>query len=305
MQKTKKHWKRDAIEDLEQDWKEHIELQNRRKEEIEKLARIAETAEKWRISSIEAKTNLEKIVSTNTQKISTGKYTILGWRKSQTKTRVVLQETKDIGPIVVWTTAAVSRVLEEAKHFYQFSIDKFGRELYWLVVCSNTIQIEVGQQTSFETKEGNTIWWYPIQILQAPNTKKLLEIQAILEEIQKYEDKNNTWKKGEEEKILQEIPMPPKNTIQKMEDILPGTYTCNRFASSLFRGKHRTILVLEKEEIEYPAYGYFLEKEIDLLGGTEELRKSRSYFVCKVGDVRTTPNKRKCRIVSVVSIPQK
>ena len=144
------------------------------------------------------------------------------------------------------------------------------------------------EQKSFETEE-RTIFYFPIRILQAPN-------------IQVYENLQNSIEVVEKEKILLEIPVPEKQRLCKMVDVPEGTYTCKRFASTIFRSIHRTILVLEKDEEEFPTYGFFLEQEIEILGGIDALRSTSKFLVCKVGCIRTTPNKRKCRTISIVSI---
>lgn len=130
----------------------HQELQGKRKQEIEKIARIAEIAEKYKKDCVETMNDIEKFLSGNTQKVSLGKYNILGYRDTGTSIRVVLQENELSQPFVVWSTAAISRILEVAKPIFERTADQYHRIMFWIVEKSHTIEIEIDDQTCFQTK---------------------------------------------------------------------------------------------------------------------------------------------------------
>lgn len=183
---------------------------------------------------------IEKILSGNTQKIYLGKFNILGYRDTGASIRVVLQENELSQPFVVWSTTAISRILEAAKSIFERTDDQYHRMMFWMVEKSHSIEIEIDDQTCFQTKEGKTFSYYPIEFLRAPN---LASVKEYLRQIQENED----ILEAENLKSLNKVPKPEKNTIVSMINLEPGTYICKRFALSTFRGKNRSILFLEKQ----------------------------------------------------------
>ena len=80
---------------------------------------------------------------------------------------------------------------------------------------------------------------------------------------------------------------------------------CRGFAQTTFRNNPRTILFLlplgkdgePTTDLETPVWGHFLQREVEALGGAEELRKKGNQFFCRIGNERTTPQKKKDRLV--------
>ena len=81
----------------------------------------------------------------------------------------------------------------------------------------------------------------------------------------------------------------------------PGEYICRRYARTMFRGASRTILFSSWRErrtanrLGDTDIRPFLEKEVAYQG---PLEKGDLSMLCRPGEVRTTSQKRKCRLAN-------
>lgn len=83
---------------------------------------------------------------------------------------------------------------------------------------------------------------------------------------------------------MQKIPAPENKTTKKTTDLPKGEYICKRFATTTFRKAPRTIMFLlplgedgeQATDEETPTHGFFLEKEIEAIGGHRSARKKKN-----------------------------
>lgn len=94
---------------------------------------------------------------------------------------------------------------------------------------------------------------------------------------------------------------------KKTTDLPEGEYLCKWFAETTFQKAGSTILFLllvgedgePKTHKETPTLGFFLEKEIDAIGGHMALEKRESPLRCRLRGEKTTPAKKKCGRVAL------
>ena len=166
------------------------------------------------------------------------------------------------------------------------------------------LEIEVQlSKKFFGSREGMEVCWNPIQVLHAPGNLCVEVLQRLAESEAEFVEKAS---------CVRRVDVTPKSTdLWKAVYMLPGEYLCRRFCSQMFRGNPRMLLYVvpldeggePKTDVECPTYGYFLEKEIERLGGPAELEKMRSPILCRFGAAKTTPTKRKDRKISIASTP--
>ena len=107
-----------------------------------------------------------------------------------------------------------------------------------------------------------------------------------------------------------EVPAPKPKDTRKTLVLDPGEYIATRYATTTYRGSPRTILFLvpanengeATTDVETPAFGHFLEREIGGLGGIEALQKAYAPLRCRLGEIRTTPQKKKDRLASLAVV---
>lgn len=260
--KDKETWKRSMLAKMEVEWENCLEKQRIRQLEIQKLRQYSKWAKEQEQKSKLSKSVLEETLQQQTEKVAPGDYRILGYRQTETSTRVVLQclqntaSNEEIEPIVVWTTAAISKILAAIEDTLEFKMDKFFRKQFWVKDPSIATQISIQDPKTFVVEQ-KTISYFPIRVLRAPNRALLRDLQKQMQEFHVLEEKT----KQDSNKILQEIPKIPRALLHKLLDISPGTYTCNKFSVDCFRGSDRTVLVLERDGKEFPAFGVFLKKK--------------------------------------------
>ncbi|MFC1340526.1 MAG: hypothetical protein G8D86_04575 [gamma proteobacterium symbiont of Ctena orbiculata] len=255
---------------------------------------------------------VEILSSMQTSRISSlrpDRWIVLGFREQHQDTRkprVVLSN--DSTPrIAVWATQGLARILSNCKEFFEKRVDD-GRckTTYWMPALEHNtlvrgLEIEVQPSKKFFGREGMEVCWNPIQVLHAPGNLRVETLQRLAESEAEFVEKAS---------CVRRVDIAPKSTdLWKAVDMLPGEYLCRRFCSQMFRGNPRMLLYVvpldeggePTTDVECPTYGYFLEKEIERLGGPAELEKMRSPILCRFGAEKTTPTKRKDRTVSIAS----
>ena len=79
-------------------------------------------------------------------------------------------------------------------------------------------------------------------------------------------------------------------------DIQEGEYSVYKYSEKIYRGKTKTILFFETDDIEYmngiPVWGYFLQEELDEI---EDLSTIQTPMIVHVSKHKTTPQKHKDR----------
>ena len=93
-----------------------------------------------------------------------------------------------------------------------------------------------------------------------------------------------------------------------------GEYICTRYASTEYRKKKRIVLFLQPTNGEgipttdddVPVVGYFVEQEIERIGGEEGfLWKAKQPVLCRIGAEKTTPQNKKEKQFYIVADVEK
>ena len=305
-------WRRTcrAREEAEQQYYE--EQQKHREEELARLEKLVEANERYLEKSRETEEEVDECLRRNTSKVTelanNQKWKVLGYRRTerQYNSRVVLRGTQP-DTVAVWATKGLERILAECKKCFESKVDKYQRETFLLPPMGEenpaVLEIEIEPSLCFETSDGKTIAWNPIRVVSAPDPQKLEELHALAQECEKIDIDILPDAKQQ----LLQAPAPKNKDTKKALDLLPGEHICKRYARTLYRNRPRTILFLlptgedgePTTDVEMPIYGCFLEKELEALGGTEALQKRDTPFLCRIGQERTTPQKKKDRLVAL------
>ena len=108
---------------------------------------------------------------------------------------------------------------------------------------------------------------------------------------------------------LENVKAPDPKHIQTCRDIDDGSYKIQRFSRTTFRGKTKTYLHLValdngvERGKEMVVSGYYIEEEIRKIEQEEELTKIRHHVICRLGMLKTNPNKRKFRTCTITYTP--
>ena len=320
-------WRRTVLARVEEEKKRQQEAQEHRKKQLEKVAHLVEATARYKKISGKIREQVEeKLGKTKTEKIANLSFSnriwdVLGYRRQknkQSKPRVVLREAKppqqkesnaatnaeDADVVVVWANQKLERILGACELFFESAEDSYDRATFWLVSKGKDmlrgLQIRIQPSRSFWTNDGQNIVYNPIEVLSSPDPKRTASLQLLAEE--------TTKRLGEipgTGNYLHERPPPKHKETKKALDIPPGEYICQHFAHTTFRNNPRAILFLlplgeDREpttDEETPVWGHFLQREVEALGGVEELRRRENQLFCSLGDERTTPQKKKDRLV--------
>ena len=109
--------------------------------------------------------------------------------------------------------------------------------------------------------------------------------------------------------FLENVKAPDAKHLQTCRDIEDGSYKILRFSKTMFRGKTKTYLhlgaitegVLERKEIV--VNGCYIEEEIKKIEQQEELTNIKHPAICRLGMLKTNPNKRKFRTCTITYNP--
>ena len=91
-----------------------------------------------------------------------------------------------------------------------------------------------------------------------------------------------------------------------------GEYGCRNYSTAAFRGTTRIVLFLYSigddgeatNDTETPVFGWFLQAEIEKLGGEAVLSKARAPIRCRIGAERTTGQNKKDRLATIAFVPR-
>ena len=325
------NWKKSAWDYLEQKQLEHQQNIERREQELEQIQEYIQENERHIGISNCMREVVEKVLSKqNTQKIAILAdekkiWSILGYRLQKDKTnreyyRIVVGEKATGTAVAIWPNTGIQKLLSATEKYVEKKVDKFARELCWfprdlwfvengeiqynsnMEKYRNGLDIRIQPAKEFY-KDKQTIRWNPIDVVEVPDIADLPSLREIALD-KEFEELEIATKRE-----LQETTAPNSKEQIRTLEIQPGTYICKKYATTTYRGNNRTILFLvpkgedgEPTTDEYiPAFGHFLEKEIERIGGVETLYKTNSPLLCYIGAEKTTTQRKKDRIVSIVA----
>ena len=245
---------------------------------------------------------LEKIKNIKCLKIGEvgkGKYYILGWLPCKFNHMVLLLDTKDTEKYyLVFANTKTEKILNFFKpYFLQREIKKKTVLNFYIPVrddYTNYFILEIEGKQRF-LKNGEWLEYYPVFI--DPREKKLREeIEKILKE---EEDLN----KKTENLFLERVKAPGKTKdADHCTDIKEGEYKIISYSRTIYRGNIKTFLYLERidqPENRFLVWGHWIEEEIKKIEEKEELNKIAKPIFCRLGIVKTTPNKKKARTCAI------
>ena len=158
---------------------------------------------------------------------------------------------------------------------------------------NNYFNINIEPEKSFYSN-GKEINFIPITI----DSPGYVEISKQLEEIER---ETSEILEQHSNILLENVKAPDAKHLQICRDIEDGSYKILRFSKTIFRGKTKTYLHLiaiaegVQERKEIVVNGYYIEEEIKKIEQQEELTNIKHPVICRLGMLKTNPNKRKFR----------
>ena len=229
----------------------------------------------------------------------TGKYYVVGWLPCTYNNMVLLVDTTDTEKYeLVFANTKIEKILKYfIPSFLQREIKKnmvlnFYKPMY--DNHTNYFILEIEQKQRF-LKNGKWLEYFPVSI--DPREEKLkIEIQKILKEEEDLNEKT-------ENLFLEETEAPDKaKNADKCIDIEEGEFKILSYSRTIFRGNKKTFLYLERSnqpENKYLVWGHWIEEEIKKIEENKELNHIAKPIFCRLGMVKTTPNKKKARTCTI------
>ena len=230
------------------------------------------------------------------QEKDTGKYYILGWTSSKYSNMVLLLDTTNKEKYhVVFANTKIERILKYFKsYFLQREIYKNKPVYFYKPIYDNYESyfiLEIRPKDKF-FKNGSWLEYFPVWI--DPREEKLKV------EIEKFEREEEELNEKTQNLYLEEMEPPEKaKDSNKCADIDEGEYRILSYSRSLFRGKTKTFIYIEKTDHQgspFLVWGHWIEEEFKRI---EDLDKVPHPVLCRLGMVRTTPNKKKARTCDI------
>ena len=227
------------------------------------------------------------------------KYYILGWTFCKYNNIILLLDTTNTEKYkIVFANTKTEKILNYFKSSFLQRETQKNRPIYFYKPVYNDYKnyfiLEIHPKQRF-LKNGSWLEYFPVFIDPRDKDKKE-EIQKILKEEEDLNEKAQNF-------YLEEIEPPEKaKDSNKCTDINEGEYKILSYSRSLFRGKTKTFLSLEKNEQpenRFLIWGHFIEEEFKRIEEKEDLNKIPQPVFCRLGIVRTTPNKKKARTCAI------
>ena len=230
------------------------------------------------------------------QEEDTGKYYILGWTPCKYSNIVLLLDATNTEKYkIVFANTKIERIL---KHFKNSFLQREARKntpIYFYKPIYNNYEsyfiLEIKPKENF-FKNGSWLEYFPVWI--DPKEEKLRE------EIAKLEKEEEELNEKAQNLYLEEIEPPEKaKDANHCVDIDEGEYRILSYSRSLFRGKTKTFIYIEKtnhQENPFLVWGHWIEEEFKKI---EDLNKIPHPVLCRLGMVKTTPNKKKARLCGI------
>ena len=292
------------LERMDKILKENYAIEEQRKNE---LLEIAETiniilSEKQKLEEIFLKVSrvLSKAPLVKIRDLENTEWTLLRYKHDAYSPIVVLENEEKI--VKTYANQRLSKALEIIKRTFEHRINKNITLIRWyvpmFVTGSNAkyIKLYIENKKQFYNKHSQKICWVPIRLLH-PNPKYIEQIREIgAEEIERTKDI-----------FIQNTKKPQAHEAKSSKDIPGGNYLLTRYSVGTFHGKRRIyFFVLPTNDKGEPTtteeiivYGYFIDKEIEDIGGIETIATLFNPVFCRFGQCATTPTKkkhRKCKI---------
>ena len=238
------------------------------------------------------------------QEEDAGKYYILGWTPCKYSNIVLLLDTTNTEKYrVVFANTKIERILKYFKSYFLQRETYKNRPIYFYKPVYNDYEsyfiLEIHQKQRF-LKNGGWLEYFPVFI--DPREEKLKV------EIEKFEREEEELTEKTQNLYLEEMEPPEKaKDSNKCADIDEGEYRVLSYSRSLFRGKTKTYLYLEKIDNQgspFLVWGHWIEEEFKKIEEKEDLDKIPQPVLCRLGMIRTTPNKKKARtcIIRYISL---
>ena len=229
----------------------------------------------------------------------TGKYYIMGWLPCTYNNMVLIVDTTDTEKYkLVYANTRTEKILKYfIPSFLQREIKKNKVLNFYKPIrndYTNYFILEIKQKERF-LKGGKWLEYFLVSI--DPREEKLrIEIKKILKEEEDLNEKT-------ENLFLEEIEAPDKaKNADKCIDLEEGEFKILSYSRTIFRGNKKTFLYLERSnqpESKFLVWGHWIEEEIKKIEEKKELNKIAKPIFCRLGMVKTTPNKKKARTCAI------
>ena len=235
----------------------------------------------------------------NIKNVVPGKYKILGWTNSR-YSPIVLLKTSDGDIWNIWGNTKLQKILKVLSPYFVFKKAKDKNIFYFVPIGeeeNSYFNINIEPQKSFFTNR-KEINFVPLTIDSpgyAELSKQLVEIERETSEI--IEQNGNIF--------LENVTAPDSKHLKTCRDIEEGSYKILKFSKTIFRGKTKTYLYLIalsedlQERKEIVVTGFYIDEEIKKIEQREELTNIRHPVICRLGMLKTNPNKRKFRTCTI------
>ena len=263
-----------------------LEIMERRKEKEEKAFNLV----------------YSKIKNLTCRKIGeedAGKYYIMGWQPCTYSNMVLIVDTTNKEKFkLVYANTKIEKILKYFTPFFlQREIKKNVVLNFYIPIhddYTNYFILEIEQKERF-LKGGKWLEYFPVSI--DPREEELREeIEKMLKE---EEDLNEET----ENLFLEEIKAPEKTkNADKCTDVEEGEFKILSYSRTIFRGNIKTFLYLERTNqpgSKFLVWGYWIEEEIKKIEENKKLNKIAKPVFCRLGMVKTTPNKKKARTCAI------
>ena len=276
------------------------------KDEIEKIKYIYAKLEE--IEKIKKRTEevfnfvfdkLQNFTCRTLQKEDAGEYYLLGWQPGKYNSMVLMLDITDTNKYkYIYANTRMDEFLRLFTPFFnQREINKWRTINFYRPITNNYTDyfiFKIEEQENF-LSGGKWVKYFPVYV----NTKmkKLkVEIEKILEE-EKY------LMEKAEGLFLEKIEAPEKTKdADKCTEVEEGDYKIKAFSQVTYRGKNKTFLYLERlnqPELKFLVWGHWIEEEIKKIEKNKKLNQILKPVFCRLGIVKTTPNKRKARTCTI------
>ena len=243
---------------------------------------------------------LENLNCRTLKEEDTGEYYLLGWQPGKFNSMVLLQDTKDKEKYkFIYANTRLEKYLKLfAPFFNQKELKKYRTIKFYRPINNDYTDyfiLKIEEKQRF--LKGNAwIEYFPIYVNENINIKLKTEIEKILKE-------EKELMQEAEKLFLEKIEAPDKTkNADKCTDLEEEEYKIIAYSQTKYRGKTKTFLHVErldKTKKEYLVNGYWIEEEVRKIEEDKKLNKIAKPVICRLGMVKTTPNKRKARTCTI------
>ena len=201
---------------------------------------------------------------------------------------------------VIFANKKIEKILKHFKNSFLMREERKNYPVYYFKPLNDELEgyfiLEIQTRESFFIN-GEWVQYFPVYI--DPIEEKLRE------ELEKIREKEEETRKETQNFYLEETKPPQKaKYAQRCADIDEGEYKILSYSRSFFRGKEKTYLYLEKKDQpknNFLVWGHWIEEEINKIEEKEDTYISGLIqpVLCRLGMVRTTPNKKKARTCTI------